>query len=205
MGLSLDIACEQALRAALAAGREKDGELATTSMRNTYWWRWHLVMMSLPLARVFQCLFIYAVVSALRWMAEIWQISRRGATGELEMEFKLQRRRALSIYQTLWETSMERSIERRTCELTQVPFAEMVSSPKFKMVAQISPWIAWNCWFLSKIRKWNMHFHWKVSKAKTGLRFQFSSYSLDFSSRMPSKSKFIYISSGISCWDAKRP
>ena len=116
MGLSLDIACEQALRVALAAGREKDGELATTSMRNTYWWRWHLVMMSLPLARVFQCLFIYAVVSALRWMAEIWQISRRGATGELEMEFKLQRRRALSIYQTLWETSMERSIERRTCE-----------------------------------------------------------------------------------------
>ena len=47
---------------------------------------------------------------------EIWQISRRGATGELEMEFKLQRRRALSIYQTLWETSMERSIERRTYE-----------------------------------------------------------------------------------------
>ena len=47
---------------------------------------------------------------------EIWHISRRGATGELEMEFKLQRRRALFIYQTLWETSMERSIERRTCE-----------------------------------------------------------------------------------------
>ena len=116
MGLSLDIAWEQALRGALAAGREKDGEPATTSMRNTYWRRWHLVMMSLPLARVFQCLFIYAVVSALRWMAEIWQISRRGATGELEMEFKLQRRRALSIYQTLWEASMERSIERRTCE-----------------------------------------------------------------------------------------
>ena len=116
MGLSLDIAWEQALRGALAAGREKDGEPATTSMRNTYWRRWHLVMMSLPLARVFQCLFIHAVVSALRWMAEIWQISRRGATGELEMEFKLQRRRALSIYQTLWETSMERSIERRTCE-----------------------------------------------------------------------------------------
>ena len=115
-GLSLDIAWEQALRGALAVRREKDGEPATTSMRNTYWRRWHLVMMSLPLARVFQCLFIYAVVSALRWMAEIWQISRRGATGELEMEFKLQRRRALSIYQTLWETSMERSIERRTCE-----------------------------------------------------------------------------------------
>ena len=51
-----------------------------------------LVMTSLPLARVFQCLFTFALVSASRWLAEIWQLSRRGATGELEVEFKFQRR-----------------------------------------------------------------------------------------------------------------
>ena len=50
-----------------------------------------LVMTSLPLARVFQWLFTFALVSAWSWLAEIWQLSRRGATGELEVEFKLHR------------------------------------------------------------------------------------------------------------------
>ena len=50
------------------------------------------VMTSLPLASVFQCLFTFELVSASRWLAEIWQLSRRGATGELEVEFKFQRR-----------------------------------------------------------------------------------------------------------------
>ena len=31
-------------------------------------------------ARVFQCLFTFALVSSSRWLAEIWQLSRRGAT-----------------------------------------------------------------------------------------------------------------------------
>ena len=31
-------------------------------------------------------------VSSSRWLAEIWQLSRRGATGELEVELKFQRR-----------------------------------------------------------------------------------------------------------------
>ena len=50
-----------------------------------------LVMTSLPLAHVFQCLFTFALISTLRCLAEIWQLSRWGATGELEVEFKLQR------------------------------------------------------------------------------------------------------------------
>ena len=45
-----------------------------------------------PLGTGFQCLFTFALVSASRWLAEIWQLSRRGATGELEAEFKFQRR-----------------------------------------------------------------------------------------------------------------
>ena len=51
-----------------------------------------LVMTLLPLARVFQCLLTFALVSTVRWLVEIWQLSQRGATGELEMEFKFQKR-----------------------------------------------------------------------------------------------------------------
>ena len=50
-----------------------------------------LVMMSLPLVCVFQCLFTLPLISALRWLAEIWQLSWQGAIGELEVEFKFQR------------------------------------------------------------------------------------------------------------------
>ena len=51
-----------------------------------------LVMTWLPLARAFQCLFTFVLVSASHWLAEIWQLSRRQATGKLEVEFKFQRR-----------------------------------------------------------------------------------------------------------------
>ena len=51
-----------------------------------------LVMTSLPLAHVLKCFFTFMLISALRWLAEIWQFSRRGAKGELEVEFKFQRR-----------------------------------------------------------------------------------------------------------------
>ena len=50
-----------------------------------------LVMMPLPLAHVFQCLLTFVLNSASRWLAEIWQLSHRGATGELEVEFKFLR------------------------------------------------------------------------------------------------------------------
>ena len=50
-----------------------------------------LVMTSLHLARVFQRLFTFAPVSASRWLVEIWQLSWRAATGELEVEFKFPR------------------------------------------------------------------------------------------------------------------
>ena len=51
-----------------------------------------LVMTSLPSALDFRCLFTFALVSPSRWLAEIWQLSRRGATGELEVEFKFRKR-----------------------------------------------------------------------------------------------------------------
>ena len=37
------------------------------------------------------CLFTFALISALRWLAEIWQLSQRGAKGELEVDFKFLR------------------------------------------------------------------------------------------------------------------
>ena len=49
-------------------------------------------MRSLPLAPVFQCLFTFTLISTLCWLAEIWQLSRWGATRELNVEFKFQRR-----------------------------------------------------------------------------------------------------------------
>ena len=70
-------------------------------------------------------------------------------------------RRALSIFSKLWGTSMERSIEWRTCSIWHKFHSFMLSSPKFKMVAQISTWKPWNWWFLAKTRKWNIHFHRK--------------------------------------------
>ena len=66
------LACEQALRGALAAGREKEGKLVTTSLEFEYLHQkvdakcWlaemTLVMSSLPLTRVFQCLLTFALI-----------------------------------------------------------------------------------------------------------------------------------------------
>ena len=78
---------------------------------------------------------------------------------------------------------MERSIEWRMCSIWHKFHSFMLSSPKFKLVAQISPWIAWNCrWFLVKTREWNMLFHRKFSNGKTRLPFKNSSYSRELSS-----------------------
>ena len=55
-----------------------------------------LVMTTLPLARVFQCLFTFALVSGSCWLSKIWQLSRRGTTGELEVEFKIDSREVVA-------------------------------------------------------------------------------------------------------------
>ena len=69
---SYALACEQALRGALAAGREKEGELATTSLKIEYvkvdgkcWLaEMTLVMTSLPLAHAFTCFSMVVYVRA---------------------------------------------------------------------------------------------------------------------------------------------
>ena len=57
------------------------------SMRDADWGR-----PNNDLSRVFQCLFTFVLVPALRWLTEIWQLSLRRAKGELKAEFKFQRR-----------------------------------------------------------------------------------------------------------------
>ena len=99
--LEKKLACEQALQGALATGRQKEGELAThlwnlnicIKIVNAKCWlvKMTLVMTLLLLAHIFQCLFKFVFVSALRWLSEIWQLSWQGATVELEVEFKFQR------------------------------------------------------------------------------------------------------------------
>ena len=93
------LACEQALRGALAAGREKEGELAPTCLEFEYLHRKSRCEkliggddISNDLSRVFQCLFTFPLVSASLWLAEIWQLNRRGFTGELVAKFKFQKR-----------------------------------------------------------------------------------------------------------------
>ena len=85
------VACEQAHQGTLAVECEKEGELATRSpefanlhKKKVYVKCWlaetTLVMTTLPLVRVFQCLVtLLALDSTLRWLAEIWQLSRWGA------------------------------------------------------------------------------------------------------------------------------
>ena len=81
---------------ASSARREKKKELATLSLefeylhrkesiRNADWriWRHYPWLVFLN---------VCSLVFASRWLAEIWQLSRRGATGVLEMVFKFQRR-----------------------------------------------------------------------------------------------------------------
>ena len=95
--VAFELACEQALRGALTAGREKEGELATRSLEFEYLHRKSRCEMLIggddisndviTHARVFRCLFTFALVSPSRWFAEIWQLSRRIATGKLEVEF----------------------------------------------------------------------------------------------------------------------
>ena len=82
--------------------RESSPELATSSLEFEYLHRKSRCEMLIgrddisydviTLGTCFQRLFKFAFVSASRWLTEIWQLNRRGATGELEGEFKFRRR-----------------------------------------------------------------------------------------------------------------
>ena len=77
-------------------------ELATTSLEFEYLHRNFRCEMLIggddirndviALGTCFWILFTFALVSASRLLAEIWQLNLRGATGKLEVEFKFQRR-----------------------------------------------------------------------------------------------------------------
>ena len=93
------LACEQALWGTLVAGQEKEGQFSTTSLKFEYLhWKSRCKMLMgwddisnevITLGTCFSMFVqICACLPALCWLAEIWQLSRRWATGELEVEFK---------------------------------------------------------------------------------------------------------------------
>ena len=93
-GSGYGVACEQALRGALAAGREKDGKLETKSLEFDYLHRKSRCEMLIggdDISNDVITLFS-GLVSASCWLVEIWQLSQRRDTGELKLEFKVQRR-----------------------------------------------------------------------------------------------------------------
>ena len=85
------IACEQAHRALwrrVGKGRSTCNYVSLIwisaskkSMQNADLRSLTLAMTSLLLACVFHCLFTFVLVSASRWLVEIWQLSRWGDTG----------------------------------------------------------------------------------------------------------------------------
>ena len=64
------LACEQAVRGALSAGREREGELATTSLEFEYLLRKSDVI---TLGTRVSMLFTFAFVSPSLWLAKIWK------------------------------------------------------------------------------------------------------------------------------------
>ena len=85
------LACEQAVRGALSAGREREGELATTFLEFEYLHRKSRCEMLIggddisndviTLGTCFSMLFPFAFVSPSLWLAEIWKCS---VDGELQ-------------------------------------------------------------------------------------------------------------------------
>ena len=113
------LACEQALRARHLWWRGGKGK---ESLQLCLWklniciakvdaksWlvKMTLVMTSLPLARVFQCLLSFALVSTPCWLAEIWQLSWRGATGEVEFKFQRCSRRLSFLFLPPCQNALE--------------------------------------------------------------------------------------------------
>ena len=93
------IACEQALRGALAVGRDNEGQIATTSLEFEYLSRKSRCEMLIggddvsddviTLGTCFQCLVTFAFVSASCSLAEIWQLSQRGIRGGIKNSRKV--------------------------------------------------------------------------------------------------------------------
>ena len=83
------ITYEQTLRGPLAAGREKEGDLATAPLEFEYlhWKSRCEILIGGDDILVIMTPLPFALASTSRWLAEIWQLSRRAATGKLKAEF----------------------------------------------------------------------------------------------------------------------
>ena len=127
------LAREQAIRGALAAGRERKGELATTSLEfimNIYIKKvdadcllaeMTLVMTSLLLARVFQCLFTFALIGG-NLTAQSTR-SQRGNGGGIQI---LGYQRIKSLTPLVWIVP---SLEKPLCRCSRFFFPKATRRP----------------------------------------------------------------------------
>ena len=83
------ITYDQTLRGPLTAGREKEGDLATAPLEFEYlhWKNRCEILIGGDDILVIMTPLPFALASTSRWLAEIWQLSRRAATGKLKAEF----------------------------------------------------------------------------------------------------------------------
>ena len=150
-----NLACKQALQGALVAGREKIGEPGTSSLE----FEWlhpkcrsqmliggddisnDVITLGACFHVFFNVFFTFAFVSALRWLAKIWQLSWRGVTGELEAEFKFQRRCKLQAFLPFPTPPLERPKElaRRLNLTLEVPRATGSNKVSGKLPTYPSP------------------------------------------------------------------
>ena len=107
------------------------------------------------LARVFQRLFTFALVFASRWLAKIWQLSRRGATGELEVEFKFQRRSCKFSFPPRRQSELARRLTL-VAELSAILANRPIPSLCFKARLSAKP-LTWRWFFYSYTNKTYFH------------------------------------------------
>ena len=120
-----NLACQQALRALWWPGGKRKESLPTTRLEFEYLHQKSRCKMLIGGDDVsddvitlgacfhvfFNVFFSFAFVSALRWLAEIWLLSWRGVTEELEAEFKFQRRCKLQAFLPFPAPPLERPKE----------------------------------------------------------------------------------------------
>ena len=62
-----------------------------------------------------------ALISASRWLAEIWRLSQRGATGELELEFKSQRHSCKAVRSPSFSCPFAKAPQRACLQAKYIP------------------------------------------------------------------------------------
>ena len=163
------IVCEQTLRGGAGKGRRAchcHWNLNICVNAKCWLVEMTLVMTSLPLARVFRCLFTFALISASHWLAEIWQLSwlraHRGIGGEIQIP--------------LTETYSQSATESL---LAGYPYKRLSTNIALPQITPHIFWsfpnaMSWSIWF-SNWNFWLCHvngkYPWQIENLVTAIGF----------------------------------